>query len=139
MDANPEDSAMKRAHYLVLGVGVVLCLAAVSFLGVRIALSSAVGSAIASLNLLVLSRTVHRMVEGGGSSWALVAVLKFLVLLSITYLLIDRGLVEPLGLALGFGALPLGILFAGATGNSEEHGSLPPGPDGSANAKTDHA
>jgi hypothetical protein len=139
MESNPEDSAMKRAHVFVLCVGVAVALFAFSFLGSAVALSSAVGSGVASLNLLVLSRTVQRMVEGGGGSWALVAVVKFLVLLSTTYLLIDRGIVEPLGLALGFGALPFGILLAGTTGGTHEHGSLPPGPNASATAKTDHA
>lgn len=113
MENTTEDSTMRRAHLTVALVGVVFGLGGLSFFGVRPGLSAFAGALVASANLLVLARTVQKMVQGAGASWAGVALIKFLVLLAVTYGLIQSGLVEPLGLAVGFGALPLGILLAG--------------------------
>lgn len=90
-----------------------------------------VGALIASLNLLVLARTVRSIVDGGGASWAGVALLKFLVLLAVTYGLIHNRLVSPLALAVGFGALPFGILLAGTFGAPRE--------DSTPSIESDHA
>jgi hypothetical protein len=76
-------------------------------------MSVAVGAGMAYANLAVLARSVSRLLGGAGGSWAAVFVLKFGALLALTYLLIDRELVSPLGLALGFGALPLGVTVGG--------------------------
>ncbi len=135
MEKTPEDTAMRRAHLMVALAGVAFGLCGFVFFGVRAGSSVAAGAAVASINLLVLSRTVQRMVEGAGASWAGVALLKFLVLMAITYGLIDSGLVQPLGLAVGFGALPFGILLAGAF--AAPVGDRPVDID--PNVKSDHA
>ena len=129
MEKRTEDIAMKRTHLAVGAVGAALSLAALSFYGVFAAASVGVGAIVASLNLYVLSRTVHNMLDGRSLSWGGVAFVKFTVLLAVTYGLINGGLVQPLALAVGFGALPFGILLAGAFG-------VPAQP---ASAKTDHA
>lgn len=98
---------------MVALVGAVLGFGGLSFFGLRPGLSALAGASIASVNLFVLSRTVQKMVQGAGASWAGVALTKFFVLMLVTYGLIQSGIVEPFGLAVGFGALPLGILLAG--------------------------
>jgi hypothetical protein len=113
MEKTPEDSAMRRTHQAVAVVGVALSLCGLSFFGVFVGVSVLIGATVAGLNLLVLARTVRAMVEGRSASWAGVALLKFLVLLAVTYGLITHGFVHPLALAVGFGALPFGILVAG--------------------------
>ena len=120
MEKNPEDSAMRRTHLAVALVGAAFALAGAIFFGAFTGVSVFLGGAIASLNLLVLSRTVRRMVEGAGASWAGVALIKFLVLMAVTYGLIDNQLVQPLSLAVGFGALPFGILISGALGGHDD-------------------
>ncbi len=131
MEKTPEDTAMRRAHLTVALVGVAFGLCGFSFFGAKAGLSVLSGALIASVNLLVLSRTVQKMVQGAGASWAGVALLKFLVLMAVTFGLIDSGLVLPLGLAAGFGALPFGILIAGTFGQSSA--AIDP------NVKSDHA
>jgi hypothetical protein len=115
-ESTTEDGAMRRTHLSVAAVGIAFALCGLSFFGAFTGVSVLAGAVIATLNLLVLSRTVHRMVAGGGASWAGVALIKFLVLMAVTYGLIHNHLVQPLALAVGFGALPFGILIASAVG-----------------------
>lgn len=124
METNHDDKVLMRTQLSVLGMGALLCLFSLVLFGSTAWFSTAVGVAIASLNLLVLSKTVQHMVQGGGGSWAVIAGVKFLVLLGVTYLLIDSRLVTPLGLALGFGALPFGILVGSALGSSPRQPEL---------------
>lgn len=135
METNHDDKVLMRTHLAVLGMGMLLCLLSLALFGAVACLSTAVGVIIATLNLLVLSKTVHHMVQGGGGSWAMVAVFKFLVLLAVTYLLIDSQLVSPLGLALGFGALPFGILVGSALGGTPSEPGLVSGSKASATFK----
>jgi hypothetical protein len=113
METTPEDNAMRRTHLAVAIVGIVFSFSGLVFYGPSVGLSILVGATVATANLIVLSRTVRAMVDGGGATWAGIALLKFLVLLAVTYGLIHYKLVGPLALAVGFGALPLGILLAG--------------------------
>lgn len=98
---------------MVWASGAVLALSGLSFFGSAALTGIFVGALIASLNLEILSRSVRSMVEGRRGGWAGIAVLKFVGLLAVTYVLIDRGYVEPLFLAVGFSALPSGILLSG--------------------------
>jgi len=45
----------------------------------------------------------------GGTAWGLFAVLKIIVLFGGIYLLLTKGLVDPIALVVGYGVLPLGI------------------------------
>jgi hypothetical protein len=45
----------------------------------------------------------------GGAAWGAFALVKILVLFGGIYLLLTRGLVDPIGLVVGYGVLPLGI------------------------------
>jgi hypothetical protein len=57
------------------------------------------------------------------AAWALVAVLKMISLLAAAWLLMRCGLVSPLPMLVGFGALPIGI----AIGSLVSDRSEPPG------------
>lgn len=113
-----DDQAMRRAFGAVAASGLVLSILSVVLVDVRFGASAFLGALVALANLWVLARAVRNLLSGTGSNapWALVAVAKFFVLLGITYALVKSDLVSPLGLAAGFGALPLGILFAGVGG-----------------------
>jgi hypothetical protein len=45
----------------------------------------------------------------GGAAWGAFAVVKILILFGGIYLLLTRGLVDPMPLVVGYGVLPLGI------------------------------
>jgi hypothetical protein len=81
------------------------------------ALSVAVGAAIATANLWVLARIVGALLptEAAGAraqsraGWVLVAMLKMAGLVGLLWLLLRHGGISPLALAVGWGALPIGI------------------------------
>ncbi len=129
------DSGLRQTYMTVASVGALLTVSGFAFAGIEFCLSTALGATIAFVNLVLLSRSVSRVLAGGRTTWAALFVVKFAALLLLTYLLIDRGLVVPLGLALGFGALPLGVVLGGfwtpeQTGQLSEAASLPSVPTG---------
>jgi hypothetical protein len=109
---------MRRAFGAVAAAGVVLSIGAGVFVGPKFGASALAGALVALGNLWVLARAVRNLLSGGGNKtpWALMAVAKFFVLLGVTFVLVKSQLISPLGLAAGFGALPLGILFSGTGG-----------------------
>lgn len=135
MEKTTEENTMRQAHLAVLICGVGIVGVAWGLSGGKLALSAAVGAGVAAVNLFVLSRAVANLIQGQRSSWAGIAVIKFVLLFAVTYGLIQSGLVEALGLAAGFASLPLGILLAGILA---PHPPLPVGTPGSA-PETDHA
>jgi len=94
----------------VIGIGMVML--AATFAGARAALGVAVGAAIALANLWVFDLVVRRLLAPSSSRplWAVVAGVKFCALVCGTFLVLDRGLLPLLPLAIGYGALPLGIV-----------------------------
>lgn len=140
MENPTEENTMRQTHRAVVICAALFAGCGWIFFGSATGLSIAAGGTVAALNLLVLSRTVQNLVAGQRSSWALIAVLKFIVLLAVTYGLIASGLVLPLGLAVGFGALPLGILIAGmlSAPSALDSSPLQTGARGSI-PETDHA
>ena len=85
--------------------------------GPRMAVSVGTGASIAASNLYVLTRIVHAMVgdardAGAGASagaWGVIALGKMLILFGGIWFLMTRGLVDPIGLLVGYGSLPIGI------------------------------
>ena len=118
-------------------VGALFVVAAFGYFSGRAAFSVFCGAAIASLNLWVLSRSVSNLLSGQSSGWAAAAAFKFVALLALVYLLLQSGAVGTIGLAVGFGALPLGILLAGVFGTPQEPSSL--SATRPKNAESDHA
>ncbi len=112
MKLNPDEDAMRQTHKAVWSMGAALSCGAFYFGGGQLALSTFVGAALAGVNLLVLTRTVRNLLAGFSASWGGVAAGKFLALMGATYLALNNDFIEPLGFALGIGALPLGIVFS---------------------------
>jgi len=106
-------------------VGVAMAALAWFLLGVPAATGAVLGAAMSGLSLVLLAKAVKNLVAGGRSSWALVAVFKFAFLLVLTYWVLRSRWVSPLGLALGFGALPLGIVLSSLSPKAaSSHGEL---------------
>ena len=115
------DARMRTTLRTVALVGIALTLGALVTFGPGTALSVAVGAAIAAFNLWALARVVAGLLpatpEGArrnGAGWALVALLKMLGLVAIVWLLMRHGVVSPLPMLAGFGALPIGIAIGSA-------------------------
>lgn len=124
-----DDRELLRSYWAVSGAGVVLSVGVGVTWGPAWAVGALVGALIATANLYVLARSVSGLLAGQSRPWGIVVALKFVVLLALTFVLLGSGWVSPLALALGFAALPLGIVIATL---------LPPRSD-SLHQKTDHA
>ena len=143
---DPPDGAdaATAAAIAAAAMGVVLTIGAVALFGAHAALSVGVGAVIAVLNLVTMRAIVGALLrppegderadadseaqtrthkdhvaEGkrGGAAWGAFAVVKILVLFGGIWILLTRGLVDPIPLVVGYGVLPIGIatssLFAG--------------------------
>lgn len=135
MKNDPNDQTIRHVERTVAFCGVAFVLIAAGTISGFMGLSVLCGAAIASINLRVISRSVTNLLVGQNRAWALAAVFKFLALLGLIFLLIQSAWVDPFGLAFGFGALPVGILIAGALGAPVSPNSLAR----SHEAKSDHA
>jgi hypothetical protein len=111
------DSSLRRTFFYVLAVGVLGAVIGLVAVGWRFGLGALAGSGVVVLNLAILARSVERLLTGEGARWGAVVVLKFVGLIAVTYFLLGLVALEPLGLALGFGSLPLGIVIASAFGS----------------------
>jgi hypothetical protein len=111
------DARLRTAVRSVAVAGAAMALGTAAFAGLRTGLSVAVGAAIAAGNLWALARIVAALLpsDSTGAStqsragWALLALLKMGGLFAVVWLLMRYGVVSPLGLLVGFMALPIGI------------------------------
>jgi hypothetical protein len=111
------DPRLRTAIATVAVAGGALSAAALVFFGPAPALSVAVGAGIAAGNLWALARIVVALLPAevraaqkqSRAGWALVAMLKMLGLVAAVWLLMRHGVVSPLPMLVGFGALPIGI------------------------------
>ena len=122
------DAPMRAAIYSVAGFGLIFGMVAVALVDVRMGIGVSIGGAIATVNLLVFARIGQAFVTRGESTapWALVAVLKLVLLFSGVWLILKSGLVSGLSLAAGYAALPFGVTFASLFGPKARGGDLPP-------------
>jgi len=128
------DARLRTSIRAVAIAGAALALFALAFAGVGAAVSVATGAALAAGNLWLLARIVTALLPDdragaeaqSRAGWALVAVLKMLGLLALAWLLMRHGMVSPLPMLIGFGALPIGI----AIGSLVSDRTPPPDSDG---------
>jgi len=128
------DARLRTSIRAVAIAGAALALFALAFAGVGAAVSVATGAALAAGNLWLLARIVTALLPDdragaeaqSRAGWALVAVLKMLGLLALAWLLMRHGVVSPLPMLIGFGALPIGI----AIGSLVSDRTPPPDSDG---------
>jgi hypothetical protein len=102
---------LRRAIVSVAWTGAVLAVLALFLFGVRAAFSTAVGALLACGNLYVLGRVVAAMLGRGSGlgAWRLVGVIKMVALIVAVWLLLTKGIVDPIAFVVGLGALPLGL------------------------------
>jgi hypothetical protein len=112
------DARLVTALVAVGSCGGLMAVTAAFVWGTRFALSVGAGAAIAGSNLYVLSKIVGAMMAGGTSgespgasagTWGVLAMVKMVALFGGIWLVMTRGLVDPMGLVVGYGSLPIGI------------------------------
>ena len=116
------ESGIGSVLRVVCVVGMLMTTGALLIDGPRTMVAVAIGSTAAALNLWVIGRLVQSFLSGHGRmSWGFVATVKIVVLFGGMYLLVRGGVVAAIPLAIGYGALPLGIVAAQLGGVSPAH------------------
>jgi hypothetical protein len=106
------DEGLGRALIAVAVASVVLTSLAPFAFGSGALLGAAVGGALALSNLWVIAVVVRGFLRGAGLPWGALAAVKFLALLFLVWIVLRNGWAQPVALALGYAALPLGIVVA---------------------------
>lgn len=136
--SSPDAANVAAVSAAVLGAA--LTIGALALFGTRAALSVGAGATIAVANLVTMSAIIRAMLrpgddaeaevdadakadevsadhvaEGkrGGAAWGAFALLKILLLFGGVWLLLTRGVVDPIALVVGYGVLPVGITVGG--------------------------
>ena len=112
MPLNDEDQGLRAALWAIAITGALLTLGSPFVLGARGIVGVALGSGIAALNLWSLGRIVRAFMNGAGLPWVLLAAFKLVGLLALIALVLHLGITTVLPLAIGYAALPVGIVFA---------------------------
>jgi hypothetical protein len=110
--SDEDDHGLRTALHAVAISGAVLTLGSPFVLGLRGIVGVALGAAIATLNLWALGRIVRAFMNGAGLPWALLGALKLVGLLALLAVVLELGITGVIPLTIGYGALPLGIVFA---------------------------
>ena len=112
MPKTDEEQGLRAALWAILLTGAALTLASPFVLGRSGILGVALGSGIAAFNLWALGRIVRAFMNGAGLPWVLLAAFKLFGLLVVVAVLLKLGITTVIPLAVGYGALPVGIVFA---------------------------
>ena len=112
MPSTDEDSGLRAALWATALSGAALTLASPFVFGRSGAIGVALGSGIAAFNLWALGRIVRAFMNGAGLPWLLLGALKLVGLLVVVAGVLKLGLTTVIPLAVGYGALPVGIVFA---------------------------
>jgi hypothetical protein len=109
---------MRAAVTGVFVSGLVLSVAVLAFFGGRAALGVAIGGALATANLAVFARIVDAFLarRGHAAAWTVAAMLKLLFLFGVVWLILKSDIAPGISIAVGYGALPLGITLASLFG-----------------------
>ena len=112
MTSTDEDNGLRTALWGIALTGAALTLASPFVLGRGGVLGVALGSGLAAFNLWALARIVRAFMNGAGLPWVLLAALKLIGLLVIVALLLKLDITSVVPLAVGYGAMPVGIVIA---------------------------
>jgi hypothetical protein len=117
IETRPTDAdrdSLKAAMWCIALLGALGSLAGALIVGPRVLPSIAFGTLLALGNLWLIALIVSAFIAGTGPRlrWGVLTVLKFSGLLGSAYLLLRLGWVDLLPLAMGYAALPLGIVAA---------------------------
>jgi hypothetical protein len=112
MKSTTEGEAVLPLLVPVAIAGAVLTvLAPFTFSAPRSTVGVAIGAVLAVMNLWAVAVVVRGFVRGHGLSWGPVALLKFGGLLFVVAIVLKNHWAEALPLAVGYAALPFGIVF----------------------------
>ncbi len=127
MPKTAEDTGMRSALWSVALCGAALTLGSPFWFDGSGAFGVALGSALAVANLWALARIVRAFIQGAGLPWVLLAAFKLMAVLALGALVLHLGLTTVIPLAVGYGAMPLGIVFAqlAPQPGTEPAGALP--------------
>ena len=112
MPNTDEDQGLRAALWAIALTGAAFTLATPFVLGRGAIVGVALGSAIAAFNLWSLGRIVRAFMNGAGLPWVLLAALKLTGLLVLVAVVLKLGIATVIPLAIGYVALPVGIVFA---------------------------
>jgi len=117
MPSTNEDSGLRAALWATVGTGAVLTLSspllpAAFGLGRGGVIGVALGAGIAAFNLWALGRIVRAFMNGAGLPWVLLGAFKLVGLLLVVGVVLKLGITTVIPLALGYCALPVGIVLA---------------------------
>ncbi len=128
---NKLDASMVLSLVAVGVVAAAMALIALAFFNLRAGIGVGIGGLIGLVNLWVFAHIVSGVLAGGqrGKLWGLVGGLKFIALFAAAYLVLKSGWASGLTLAIGYGALPLGITIGALLSPR-----APSGPDEAAQA-----
>jgi hypothetical protein len=114
-DAAEPQNTILGLVWPVLAVAVVLTLSAPFIIGREHVRGVAIGGVLAALNLAAIGLVVRGVVRGALLSWGSLAGVKFALLLFVTWVVLKNHWAGVLPLALGYAALPLGIVVGQLT------------------------
>ncbi len=107
-----EDSGVRTALWAVAITGVLFTALSPFVLGKHAVLGVALGSFVAAFNLWALARIVRAFMNGAGLPWVLLAAFKLFGLVALVAVVVKLELAAVVPLAIGYVALPVGIVFA---------------------------
>jgi hypothetical protein len=112
------DAPMRAAVYAVAGCSLLFAGIALVLVDARTGAGVLIGGAIATLNLLVFAHLGQAFLSRRGKTvpWAVVAVLKLLLLFGGVSIIVKSGAVSAVSLAVGYAALPFGVTLASLFG-----------------------
>jgi hypothetical protein len=118
-NVEPErDEGMGRSLMAVAVAAVTLTVIAPFAFGMATVVGVAIGGALALSNLWAIALVVRGFLRGAGLPWGAFAAVKFVALVFLVWIVLKNGWAEVMPLALGYAALPLGIVV-GQLGRGE--------------------
>lgn len=124
IEKNDTQVGIRDSMIAVSILGIAGALAAIWLGGMAVARSVAIGAALAVGNLWFLTQMVRGFLARSGATapFGIIAVLKFVLLFGAMYVLVKTRIVAIMPCALGFGALPVGIVLAEILGGRKRPG-----------------
>jgi hypothetical protein len=104
------DDGLGRSLWAVAVAGVLLTLLTPFAFGRASMLGVAIGGALALSNLWAIAVVVRGFLRGAGLPWGAFAALKFIAIVFFVWIVLKNGWAEVMPLALGYAALPFGIV-----------------------------
>jgi hypothetical protein len=117
-DDGGQDRTLRAAVCAVAITAAVFTVAAMPFAGFQFGMGVLAGGVIAVANLVVLARIVQAFLgnKGNTAPWAIIAVLKLVLLLGGVWMILKSGVVSGLALVIGYMSLPVGAVAASLFG-----------------------